>query len=112
MTSDRLSLLTFDFRVLTWNFVQLDAIMNRAKIVHFAGMTKTLKFIVEKHRDGYVAYPPGLKGVVVGEGSTSESVLADAQSAARFHIKSFGKEAFEEDEIMEAFIAEASNAGA
>ena len=31
---------------------------------------KTLKFVVEKHRDGYVAYPLGLKGAVVGEGDT------------------------------------------
>jgi len=28
------------------------------------------KVIVEKHPDVYVAYPLGLKGVVVGEGST------------------------------------------
>jgi predicted RNase H-like HicB family nuclease len=68
---------------------------------------KTLKFIVEKHRDGYIAYPLGLKGVAVGEGDTYEAALADAQSAARFHIESFGKEAFEEDDLMEAFIAEA-----
>jgi predicted RNase H-like HicB family nuclease len=55
---------------------------------------KTLKFIVEKHRDGYVAYPLGLKGVAVGEGDTCEAALADAKSAASFHIESFGKEAF------------------
>jgi predicted RNase H-like HicB family nuclease len=70
---------------------------------------KTLKFVVEKHRDGYVAYPLGLKGAVVGEGDTYDSALADAKSAAAFHVESFGKEAFEdEDEVMEAFIAEAS----
>jgi predicted RNase H-like HicB family nuclease len=70
---------------------------------------KTLKFVVEKHRDGYVAYPLGLKGAVVGEGDSYDSALADAKSAAAFHIESFGKEAFEdEDEVMEAFIAEAS----
>ena len=70
---------------------------------------KTLKFVVEKHQDGYVAYPLGLKGAVVGEGDTYESALADAKSAAAFHIESFGKEAFEdEDEVMEAFIAEVS----
>ena len=69
---------------------------------------KTLKFILEKHRDGYVAYPLGLKGIVVGEGDTYETALADAQSAARFHIESFGNEAFEEDDVMEAFITEAS----
>jgi hypothetical protein len=26
------------------------------------------KIIIEKHEDGFVAYPLGLKGVVVGEG--------------------------------------------
>jgi len=28
-------------------------------------MVKQIKIIVEKHADGYVAYPVGLKGVVV-----------------------------------------------
>jgi predicted RNase H-like HicB family nuclease len=70
---------------------------------------RTLKFIVEKHRDGYVAYPLGLKGAVVGQGDTYESALADAKSAAAFHIESFGKEVFEnEDEVIEAFVAEGS----
>ena len=68
---------------------------------------KTLKFIVEKHRDGYVAYPLGLNGTVVGEGNTYEAALADAKSAASFHIESFGKEAFAEDDVMEAFVTEA-----
>ncbi|MFZ1218490.1 MAG: hypothetical protein WAO00_04315 [Chthoniobacterales bacterium] len=69
---------------------------------------KTLKFVVEKHRDGFVAYPLGLKGSVVGQGDSYDSALADARSAAAVHIESFGKEAFDgEDEVMEAFIAEA-----
>jgi hypothetical protein len=29
---------------------------------------RQFKVIVEKHPDGYVAYPLGLKGIVVGEG--------------------------------------------
>ena len=33
------------------------------------GMGRQVKIIVEKHPDGYVAYPLGLKGVVVGEGA-------------------------------------------
>jgi predicted RNase H-like HicB family nuclease len=61
---------------------------------------------VEKHRDGYEAYPLRLKGVAVGEGDTYETALADAKSAASFHIESFGKEAFAEDDIMEAFVTE------
>ena len=73
---------------------------------------KTLKFIVEKHRDGYVAYPLGLKGAVVGEGESYESALADAKSAAVFHIESFGKDAFDDQaDVMEAFVTEASLAG-
>lgn len=35
-------------------------------------MTHQFKIIVEKHPDGYVAYPLGLKGVVVGQGDTYE----------------------------------------
>jgi predicted RNase H-like HicB family nuclease len=74
---------------------------------------KRIKIIVEKHPDGYVAYPLGLKGVVVGEGDSYESALADVQSAIRFHIETFGKEVFEEGEspILEAFIAEAGVPG-
>ena len=55
---------------------------------------KKIKIIVEKHPDGYVAYPLGLKGVVVGEGDSYEAALADVQSAIRFHIDTFGKEVF------------------
>jgi len=70
---------------------------------------KNIKIIVEKHPDGYVAYPLGLKGVVVGEGDSYEEALADIKSAIRFHIQTFGKDAFLEEEspVVEAFIAEA-----
>lgn len=68
---------------------------------------KQFKIIVEKHPDGYVAYPLGVKGVVVGQGDSYEEALADVNSAIRFHIESFGKEMLEVDPpIMEAFIAE------
>ncbi|MDQ3685344.1 MAG: type II toxin-antitoxin system HicB family antitoxin, partial [Acidobacteriota bacterium] len=56
---------------------------------------KPLKIIIEKYSDGYVAYPLGLKGVVVGEGDTYEEALADVKSAIRFHIESFGAEVLE-----------------
>ncbi|BAU09563.1 hypothetical protein LEP3755_00340 [Leptolyngbya sp. NIES-3755] len=52
---------------------------------------KNIKIIVEKHPDGYVAYPLGIEGVVVGEGDTYEEALADVKSAIRFHIETFGK---------------------
>ncbi len=71
-------------------------------------MTKQIKFIVEKHSDGYVAYPLGVKGVVVGEGETYEEALADAKSAVQFHIETFGADIFfDETPVIEAFIAEA-----
>jgi len=52
---------------------------------------KQFKIVVEKHPDGYVAYPLGLKGVVVRQGDTYEEALADVKSAIRFHIEIFGK---------------------
>lgn len=70
-------------------------------------MVKQVKIIVEKHPDGYVAYPLGLKGVVVGEGETYEEALADVKSAIQFHIETFGREVIEgEPPVLEAFVAE------
>jgi predicted RNase H-like HicB family nuclease len=70
-------------------------------------MTRQFKIIVEKHSDGYVAYPLGIKGVVVGEGDTYEDALADVKSAITFHIETFGTEVFEsETPVLEAFVAE------
>ena len=67
-----------------------------------------IKVIVEKHKDGYVAYPLGLKGVVVGEGDTYEEALADVRSAIKFHIETFGNELLQaEPPVLEAFVAEA-----
>ncbi|MFQ5965633.1 MAG: type II toxin-antitoxin system HicB family antitoxin [Candidatus Scalinduaceae bacterium] len=70
-------------------------------------MDQQFKVIVEKHPDGYVAYPLGLKGVVVSEGDTYEEVLTNVKSAIKFHIDTFGNDVFEVDEqILEAFVAE------
>jgi predicted RNase H-like HicB family nuclease len=69
---------------------------------------KQFKIIVEKHPDGYVAYPLGIKGPVVGQGDTYEGALSDVKSAIRFHIETFGEDVFDiEPPILEAFIAEA-----
>jgi predicted RNase H-like HicB family nuclease len=69
---------------------------------------KQYKIIVEKHPDGYVAYPLGIKGVVVGQGVSYEQALADVKSAINFHIETFGDEALDiEPPILEAFVAEA-----
>ena len=57
-------------------------------------MAKSLKIVVEKHSDGYVAYPVGLKrGAVAGQGDTYEEALADANSAIAFHLETFGPSA-------------------
>ena len=62
--------------------------------------------IVERHTEGYVAYPVGLKGIVVGEGDTEEEAVADAQSAIKLHIVTFGEEDLEMEDIIEASIVE------
>ncbi len=69
---------------------------------------RQFKVVVEKHSDGYVAYPLGLKGVVVGEGDTYDEALADVKSAIRFHVEVFGADVLEADSpVLEAFVAEA-----
>ena len=68
---------------------------------------KSLKILIEKHADGYVAYPLGLRGVIVGEGDSYEEALADVKSAIRFHVESFGAESLEDESpVLEAFVAE------
>ena len=67
-----------------------------------------MKIVIERHPDGYVAYPLGLKGVVVGQGDTYDAALADVTSAIRFHIETFGPEVLEDESpVLEAFITEA-----
>jgi predicted RNase H-like HicB family nuclease len=67
-----------------------------------------LKFIIEQHADGFVAYPLGLQGVVVGQGDTYDDALADAKSAAKFHIDTFGADALASDSpLLDAFIVDA-----
>ena len=68
---------------------------------------KKVKIIIERHPDGYVAYPLGLKGVVVGEGESREEARADVESAIRFHVETFGPEVFDDDPpVLEAFLEE------
>ena len=66
-----------------------------------------IKIVVEKHPDGYVAYPVGMKGVVVGQGDTYAEALADVKSAIDFHVETFGREVLDDQSVFEAFIAEA-----
>ena len=68
---------------------------------------KQLKVIVEKHADGYVAYPLGCKGVIVGEGDSYDEALADVESAIQFHMESFGPDVLNTDApVLEVFVAE------
>ena len=62
---------------------------------------------IEQHAEGFVAYPLGLKGVVVGQGDTYEDALADVRSAIAFHIETFGDEAFADDSpVLKAHLVE------
>ena len=66
---------------------------------------KQFKIVIEKHEDGYVAYPLGFNGVVVGQGDTSQDALADVKSAIRFHIESFGQEILnDQSPVLEAYV--------
>ena len=67
-----------------------------------------VKIVVEQHADGFIAYPLGMKGVVVGQGDSYDEALADVQSAIRFHVETFGPASFEsETPVLQAFLAEA-----
>ena len=69
---------------------------------------QNIKIVIVKHPEGYVAYPVGMKGVVIGEGDTYEEALADVKSAITFHIETFGNDVFINDEspVIELFVAE------
>jgi hypothetical protein len=55
-------------------------------------MLDEVRIVVERFPDGYVAYPLGVKGVVVGQGHTEDEAIADCRSALRFHLDTFGPE--------------------
>jgi predicted RNase H-like HicB family nuclease len=54
-----------------------------------------IKFVVERHTNGYIAYPLGVHGIVAGQGNTYQEALNDAKSALKFHIETFGNEVLE-----------------
>ena len=87
--------------------------MGRSRSASGRAMERQIKVIVEKHPEGYVAYPLGVKGVVVGQGESYREALEDVQSAIAFHVETFGPEAIVDGEtpIVEVFVAEASMAG-
>jgi predicted RNase H-like HicB family nuclease len=62
---------------------------------------RKIKIIVEKHDDGYVAYPVGMKGIVVGQGDTHDSALENVRSAINFHLETFGPDTIGQDDSDE-----------
>ncbi len=71
-------------------------------------MRQRFKIIVEKTEDGYVAYPLGLRGVVVSDGQTFEEALGSIKRAIAFHIETFGLDALGEPVATEnIYLAEA-----
>ena len=68
---------------------------------------KQFKILIERHIDGYVAYPLGLDGVVVGQGDTADDALADVKSAICFHVETFGQEVLEtQASVLDAYVTE------
>ena len=64
---------------------------------------------MERHSDGYLAYPLGVRGVVMGQGDSYEEALADAKSTAQAHIEAFGVVAFDpEGDVEAAYVAESN----
>jgi predicted RNase H-like HicB family nuclease len=70
---------------------------------------RQFKVVVEQHADGFIAYPLGFRGAVVGEGETAAEAVADVASAIRFSLETFGREAIEDDlPLLDAFMTEVS----
>jgi len=68
---------------------------------------KKMLILVEKRSDGYVAYPLGVQGVVVGEGETEEEAVADVRGAIAFHLETFGPDALgNDDPVLKATVVE------
>jgi predicted RNase H-like HicB family nuclease len=67
----------------------------------------SIKFVVERHSEGYIAYPLGVQGIVAGQGKTYQEALDDAKSALKFHIETFGDSVLDDESaVIEAFIEE------
>ncbi|TMQ05325.1 MAG: type II toxin-antitoxin system HicB family antitoxin [Deltaproteobacteria bacterium] len=63
------------------------------------------KSVIERHDDGYVAYPVGLRGIVIGQGDTLDEALADVRSAIQFHLETFDA-TLAEDEPLDIVLAD------
>ena len=67
---------------------------------------RPLKVIIEEHVDGFIAYPLGLRGVVIGQGETYDEALNDVTSAIRFYRDTFGDDAFDDNDVLEVYTTE------
>lgn len=69
---------------------------------------RQIKIIVEKHTQGYSAYPIGFKGIVVGDGNTFEEALANMKSELPLCAQAFGEELrASQAPILDVFVTEA-----
>ncbi len=70
-----------------------------------------IRYVVERHPEGYVAYPLGIEGIVIGEGDTADEALADARSALAFHVETFGPEVLQGSEpILDVYLVDSEAA--
>ncbi len=69
-------------------------------------MSREFKILVEEHADGFVAYPLGVEGSVVGQGDTAEAAIADARSALAAHVEAFGQSVLLGEDVRRAFVRE------
>ena len=60
---------------------------------------RKVKIVLEHHNASWVAYPIGMKGIVVGQGNTADEALEDVRSAIRFHLETFGRDAIDDDDL-------------
>jgi predicted RNase H-like HicB family nuclease len=72
--------------------------------------TKTIKIVVEKHPDTFIAYPLSVDGAFVGQGDTAEEAFNECISALQAHIEAFGPEVLDvELPVVDAFMTETEN---
>jgi hypothetical protein len=69
-----------------------------------------LKIVVERHADCFVAFPLGVDGAIVGEGSTFDEALTDVLSAIEVYVEEFGVEGLNIDSpVLDARVVEAAS---
>lgn len=73
-------------------------------------MSRKVKVIVEKHEDGYIAYPLGLRNgvAIVGQGDAYQEALTDLASALRFTLETAREsDVFDEElPVLDAVVVE------